>query len=70
MLYLHGLNYAHRDIKAENLLLDDKFNLKIIDFGFTAVLAGRDNSGMMKTYLGTKGYMAPEINMHQNYKGI
>lgn len=32
---LHGLGLAHRDIKAENFVFDDKGRVKMIDFGFT-----------------------------------
>ncbi len=56
---MHEKGYAHRDIKPENLLLSDKFTLKIADFGFTCLLRGRDGKGILKTKLGTEGYMAP-----------
>ena len=67
--YLHQQGLAHRDIKPENLLFDENMNLKIADFGFAAALAGKDNSGLLKTILGTEGYMAPEIMEQKKYSG-
>jgi serine/threonine protein kinase len=59
--YMHSKGYAHRDIKPENVLLSQLFVLKIADFGFSCLLRGKDGTGVLKTKLGTEGYMAPEI---------
>ena len=48
-------------MKAENLLYDENYHLKIADFGFATALEGKDGSGLLKTKCGTEGYMAPEI---------
>jgi serine/threonine protein kinase len=38
MEYMHGQNVAHRDIKLDNILIEDKTNMiKIIDFGFSVM---------------------------------
>ncbi|KAL4500674.1 hypothetical protein ABPG72_003098 [Tetrahymena utriculariae] len=64
--YLHSRNIIHRDIKLENLLIDDYKNVKIIDFGF-AVCAPKDKK--LTSFCGTPSYMAPEIVSKKDYYG-
>lgn len=47
--HVHQIGIAHRDIRPENILLDDKYTLKLADFGSTGPIAGRDGSGTLKT---------------------
>jgi len=54
---LHEKGLMHRDIKLENILVDEDWNVKIIDFGF---LKSLDN-GRAKTPCGPLEYMAPDI---------
>lgn len=57
--YLHTQKIVHRDVKAENMLLDTSRNLKIADFGVARVEA--QNPQDMTGETGTLGYMAPEV---------
>lgn len=65
--YMHERGVIHRDIKSENIILcknpDNKFSLKLIDFGFSIVL----NHTLAGSFLGTGGYVAPEIRQHKFY---
>lgn len=57
----HNSGLAHRDLKPENVLLSKEFTLKLADFGFAFPFKKAEELRAMKTELGTRGYMAPEI---------
>jgi len=68
--YIHCQGFVHRDLKPENLLLDERFNLKLADFGLADSIRGTHSSGLeRKNFIGTLGYMAPEIHLRVPYQG-
>jgi serine/threonine protein kinase len=42
--YIHGKGVAHRDLKLENMLLNDDVSLKIADFGMSKIFKGHNAS--------------------------
>ena len=56
---MHANNIVHRDLKPGNCLLDDKFQLNIIDFGLA--IESKSSTGSDGMLLGTPLFMAPEI---------
>lgn len=60
--YLHHdcrSRILHLDVKPENILLDENFHAIVSDFGLSKLM-GRDESKIVTTVRGTKGYLAPE----------
>ena len=64
--YCHNLRVIHRDLKAENLLLDDKMNVKIADFGFSNQFSPGQR---LNTWCGSPPYAAPELFQGKEYVG-
>ncbi|QDV67272.1 Serine/threonine-protein kinase PrkC [Rosistilla carotiformis] len=58
---LHKQNYMHRDIKPNNILVDDSGQLKLIDFGLATRIRTLGNWNNPELQLGTFRYLAPEI---------
>jgi MAP/microtubule affinity-regulating kinase len=64
--FLHSNNVYHRDIKLENIIIDDKNQIKIIDFGFGTC---NPKSKLLNFFCGTPSYMPPEIIQKKDYVG-
>ncbi|KAJ9689561.1 hypothetical protein PVL29_014978 [Vitis rotundifolia] len=64
--YCHGRGVYHRDLKPENLLLDSKGNVKVSDFGLSAL---RKPGDVLSTACGSPCYVAPELLANRGYDG-
>uniref|UniRef100_A0A8C1GM86 non-specific serine/threonine protein kinase n=1 Tax=Cyprinus carpio TaxID=7962 RepID=A0A8C1GM86_CYPCA len=64
--YCHQKNIVHRDLKAENLLLDADSNIKIADFGFSNEFT---LGSKLDTFCGSPPYAAPELFQGKKYDG-
>jgi len=62
--YCHTNNIFHRDIKLDNILIDEEGKVKIIDFGFSVM----DNN-KLKIHCGTLSYMSPELIAKKDHLG-
>lgn len=57
---------AHRDLKLDNILIEEGKTIKIIDFGFSVL---SNPSQKLKIFCGTPSYMAPELTQKREYDG-
>jgi len=64
--HIHSKGIIYRDLKLENVLVDERGHCKISDLG----LAVRMNNDLVKGYAGTPGYTAPEVVLSHYYDHI
>ena len=67
LISIHSKNVLHRDIKLDNILLDENVKPKICDFGVSRFMITGD---IIKEQCGTPAYIAPEIIEEKGYSGF
>ncbi len=67
LAYIHSKSVLHRDIKLDNILLDETMHAKICDFGVSKIIS---RSQVIEEQCGTPAYLAPEIVRNEAYHGF
>ncbi|GMH08724.1 hypothetical protein Nepgr_010564 [Nepenthes gracilis] len=67
--YCHDKGVFHRDLKLENILISAKGDIKVSDFGLSALPQHFKDDGLLHTTCGSPNYVAPEILANRGYDG-
>lgn len=67
--YLHGMGLAHRDLKLDNVVVNDRGIMKLIDFGSAVVFRYPFENGIVPAsgIVGSDPYLAPEVYDEKKY---
>ncbi|ORX84169.1 kinase-like protein [Anaeromyces robustus] len=66
--YLHSLNIVHRDLKDENIVIDENYHVKLIDFGSASYIPKHPENYFTR-FNGTTHFASPEIVKKKAYRG-
>lgn len=66
--YMHQKNIVHRDIKDENVVIDENYNVKLVDFGSASIIPTRKEKYFTK-FNGTTHFASPEVSKGMSYRG-
>ena len=66
MAYMHSVSVVHRDLKLDNILINHKGEIKLIDFGFATKCVHNEK---LAANCGTPQYMDPDLARKQPYLG-
>jgi serine/threonine protein kinase len=59
--HIHSRGVCHRDLKLENIMVDEEFDLRIIDYGLAIKFDELMDPNVIKNPSGTPNYMPPEV---------
>ena len=66
---LHGAGYCHRNLKVNNILLDQNFNPKIFNFKLTTQFQQNNQPILLNDFMASQHYASPQILRHEPYNG-